>query len=136
MEQAFGISQDNFPWLTWATASWNVGGLGEVYCAGFADIFLGAALFPLLFVPLTENSGRMPGYFVRAFLVINVQAHTKTDFLRHLFDLPRAIWRGYQLRDHGHHEVLRRRGELGFHQYCRRDHRGYRKLVLPSPFMC
>lgn len=30
MEQAFGISQDNFPWLTWATTSWNVGGLGEI----------------------------------------------------------------------------------------------------------
>ena len=25
---------------------------------------MGAALFPLLFVPLTENTGRMPGYFV------------------------------------------------------------------------
>jgi hypothetical protein len=47
MEAEFGISQDNFPWLYWATASWNVG----------------AAVFPLLFVPLTENTGRMPGYF-------------------------------------------------------------------------
>jgi hypothetical protein len=27
---------------------------------------VGAALFPLLFVPLTENTGRMPGYFVRS----------------------------------------------------------------------
>jgi hypothetical protein len=47
MEAEFGISQDSFPWLYWATASWNVG----------------AAVFPLLFVPLTENTGRMPGYF-------------------------------------------------------------------------
>jgi MFS family permease len=47
MEAEFGISQANFPWLYWATASWNVG----------------AAVFPLLFVPLTENTGRMPGYF-------------------------------------------------------------------------
>lgn len=47
MEQRFHISQDNFPWLFWATTSWNIG----------------AALFPLIFVPLTETSGRMPGYF-------------------------------------------------------------------------
>ncbi|KAK7560721.1 putative MFS multidrug transporter [Phyllosticta citricarpa] len=47
MEQRFNISQDNFPWLFWATTSWNVG----------------AAFFPLIFVPLTETSGRMPGYF-------------------------------------------------------------------------
>lgn len=38
MEQAFGISQDNFPWLTWATTSWNVGGLGEIYRLGRTDI--------------------------------------------------------------------------------------------------
>ena len=25
---------------------------------------MGAALFPLLFVPLTEHAGRMPGYFI------------------------------------------------------------------------
>lgn len=37
----------SFPHLYWATASWN----------------MGAALFPLLFVPLTESTGRMPGYF-------------------------------------------------------------------------
>ena len=47
MEAQFGISQANFPWLYWPTVSWNVG----------------AAVFPLLFVPLTENVGRMPGYF-------------------------------------------------------------------------
>lgn len=39
MEQDFGISQDNFPWLTWATASWNVGGSREVGSAGLANIF-------------------------------------------------------------------------------------------------
>ncbi|OCF31601.1 multidrug transporter [Kwoniella heveanensis BCC8398] len=66
MEQDFGISQDNFPWLTWATASWNVG----------------AALFPLLFVPLTENSGRMPGYFIAyiIFLIFLVPSGVATNF--------------------------------------------------------
>lgn len=78
----------------------------------------------------------MPGYFVRASLVVDNQAHMKADLLHHLFDLPSPIRRGYQLCDDGHHKVLRRRGELGFHQYCRWDHRGYRKLELPSPFMC
>ncbi|KZF22902.1 MFS general substrate transporter [Xylona heveae TC161] len=48
MEAKFHISQQHFPWLFWATTSWNIG----------------AATFPLLFVPLTENSGRMPGYFI------------------------------------------------------------------------
>ncbi|OWZ69856.1 hypothetical protein AYX14_04770 [Cryptococcus neoformans] len=66
MEQDFGISQDNFPWLTWATASWNVG----------------AAVFPLLFVPLTENSGRMPGYFISyiIFLIFLVPSGVGTNF--------------------------------------------------------
>lgn len=45
MSREFGISQRNFPILFWATTSWN----------------LGAALWPLLFVPLTETTGRMPG---------------------------------------------------------------------------
>jgi len=54
MEQAFGISQDNFPWLYWATTSWN----------------LGSALFPLVFVPLTESSGRMLGYFTSYILFV------------------------------------------------------------------
>lgn len=43
----FNVQDEPFPNLYWATASWNVG----------------AALFPLVFVPLTENTGRMPGYF-------------------------------------------------------------------------
>lgn len=48
MEQRFGISQKNFPTLFWATTLWN----------------MGAAILPLLFVPLSETSGRMPAYFV------------------------------------------------------------------------
>jgi hypothetical protein len=48
MEDEFGVSQEKFPTLYWATTSWNIG----------------AAFWPLIFVPMTENSGRMPGYFV------------------------------------------------------------------------
>ncbi|KAF3033739.1 hypothetical protein E8E12_002426 [Didymella heteroderae] len=48
MAPLWNVQNDPFPNLYWATASWNVG----------------AALFPLLFVPLTENTGRMPGYFI------------------------------------------------------------------------
>lgn len=48
MASHFHVQNEPFPNLYWATASWNVG----------------AALFPLVFVPLTENTGRMPGYFV------------------------------------------------------------------------
>jgi len=44
------VQNEPFPNLYWATCSWN----------------LGAAIWPLLFVPLTENTGRMPGYFVRS----------------------------------------------------------------------
>ncbi|KAH7121271.1 MFS multidrug transporter-like protein [Dendryphion nanum] len=48
MASLFNVQNEPFPNLYWATCSWNVG----------------AALFPLVFVPLTENTGRMPGYFV------------------------------------------------------------------------
>lgn len=66
MEAEFGISQDNFPWLYWATASWNVG----------------AAVWPLLFVPLTENTGRMPGYFASyiLFLIWLIPSATAPNF--------------------------------------------------------
>lgn len=47
MVSRFNVQNEPFPNLYWATCSWNVG----------------AALFPLVFVPLTENTGRMPGYF-------------------------------------------------------------------------
>ncbi|KAK6600063.1 major facilitator superfamily transporter [Botrytis cinerea] len=47
MSALFNVSNSGFPYLFFATTSWNVG----------------AAVFPLLFVPLTETSGRMPGYF-------------------------------------------------------------------------
>ncbi|KAF9694212.1 hypothetical protein EKO04_008043 [Ascochyta lentis] len=48
MSPLWNVQNDPFPNLYWATTSWN----------------MGAALFPLLFVPLTENTGRMPGYFI------------------------------------------------------------------------
>ncbi|RAL61083.1 hypothetical protein DID88_010424 [Monilinia fructigena] len=47
MSALFNVSNSGFPYLYFATTSWN----------------MGAALVPLLFVPLTETSGRMPGYF-------------------------------------------------------------------------
>lgn len=47
MAKLFHVDNDSFPNLYWATCSWN----------------MGAALFPLVFVPLTEGTGRMPGYF-------------------------------------------------------------------------
>ncbi|KAF2862414.1 MFS general substrate transporter [Piedraia hortae CBS 480.64] len=47
MAREFHVSNNGFPYLTFATASWNVG----------------AALFPLVFVPLSENMGRLPGYY-------------------------------------------------------------------------
>ncbi|CAD6506165.1 BgTH12-07095 [Blumeria graminis f. sp. triticale] len=47
MSRLFGIPNEKFPYLYLATTSWNVG----------------AALVPLIFVPLTESSGRRPGYF-------------------------------------------------------------------------
>lgn len=48
MSSLWNIDETGFPYLSFALVSWN----------------MGAALFPLLFVPLTENTGRMPGYFV------------------------------------------------------------------------
>ncbi|KAI4928311.1 uncharacterized protein J4E92_005795 [Alternaria infectoria] len=55
MATRFSVQNEPFPNLYWATCSWN----------------MGAALFPLLFVPLTENTGRMPGYFV-AYIVFEL----------------------------------------------------------------
>jgi hypothetical protein len=48
MAEHFHVQNEPFPNLYWATCSWNVG----------------AALLPLVFVPLTEHTGRMRGYFV------------------------------------------------------------------------
>ncbi|KAJ5998269.1 hypothetical protein N7451_006079 [Penicillium sp. IBT 35674x] len=53
MEKEFNVQNSPFPNLYWATTSWN----------------MGAAFWPLIFVPLTESSGRMPGYFV-AYIVL------------------------------------------------------------------
>ncbi|KAJ5818956.1 hypothetical protein N7474_004547 [Penicillium riverlandense] len=54
MEQRFHVQNTPFPNLAWATTSWN----------------MGAAFWPLIFVPLTESSGRMPGYFVAYFILV------------------------------------------------------------------
>ncbi|ROW08902.1 hypothetical protein VMCG_02868 [Cytospora schulzeri] len=43
----FNIQETPFDNSIWATVSWNIG----------------AAAWPLIFVPLTESKGRMPGYF-------------------------------------------------------------------------
>ena len=40
---------------------------------------MGAALFPLLFVPLTENTGRMPGYFV-SYCIDDIQQAILTNW--------------------------------------------------------
>lgn len=42
------VDNQTFPFLSFALVTWN----------------MGAAIFPLVFVPLTENTGRMPGYYV------------------------------------------------------------------------
>ncbi|CAI7577485.1 unnamed protein product [Penicillium manginii] len=54
MAEKFHVQNEPFPNLAWATTSWN----------------MGAAFWPLIFVPLTESSGRMPGYFVSYFLLV------------------------------------------------------------------
>ncbi|PYH94887.1 MFS general substrate transporter, partial [Aspergillus ellipticus CBS 707.79] len=54
MESLFHVQNTPFPNLYWATTSWN----------------MGAAFWPLIFVPLTESSGRMPGYFVAYIILI------------------------------------------------------------------
>ncbi|KUI71617.1 putative transporter mfs2 [Cytospora mali] len=45
--EEFRIRESPFDNSIWATVSWNIG----------------AAVWPLIFVPLTESKGRMPGYF-------------------------------------------------------------------------
>ncbi|CAG8942471.1 unnamed protein product [Penicillium salamii] len=54
MEEQFHVQNSPFPNLYWATTSWN----------------MGAAFWPLIFVPLTESSGRMPGYFVAYIILV------------------------------------------------------------------
>lgn len=55
LSQRFNVQNTPFPNLYWATTSWN----------------MGAAIWPLLFVPLTETAGRMPGYFA-AYIVFEI----------------------------------------------------------------
>ncbi|KAJ5578324.1 uncharacterized protein N7459_007288 [Penicillium hispanicum] len=54
MTSRFNVQNEPFPNLYWATTSWN----------------MGAAFWPLIFVPLTESSGRMPGYFVAYVILV------------------------------------------------------------------
>ncbi|KAJ5243829.1 hypothetical protein N7489_003925 [Penicillium chrysogenum] len=54
MGKEFNVQNEPFPNLYWATTSWN----------------MGAAFWPLIFVPLTEASGRMPGYFVAYVILV------------------------------------------------------------------
>ncbi|EDP53374.1 MFS multidrug transporter, putative [Aspergillus fumigatus A1163] len=54
MESEWHVQNSPFPNLYWATTSWN----------------MGAAFWPLIFVPLTESSGRMPGYFVSYIILV------------------------------------------------------------------
>ncbi|EAW12204.1 putative MFS multidrug transporter [Aspergillus clavatus NRRL 1] len=54
MAERFHVQNSPFPNLFWATTSWN----------------MGAAFWPLIFVPLTESSGRMPGYFVAYIILV------------------------------------------------------------------
>lgn len=49
MLREWRIDDSNFPYLDFGLVTWN----------------MGAAVFPLLFVPLTESTGRLSGYFVR-----------------------------------------------------------------------
>jgi MFS family permease len=55
MSKRFHVQNEPFPNLYWATTSFN----------------LGASVLPLLFVPLTEHAGRMPGYFI-AYIVFEI----------------------------------------------------------------
>ncbi|KYG50025.1 hypothetical protein M433DRAFT_139546 [Acidomyces richmondensis BFW] len=66
MSREFHISNSGFPYLSFATTSWN----------------MGAAIFPLIFVPLTENTGRLPGYYVSyiMFLIWLIPSATAPNF--------------------------------------------------------
>ena len=48
MEEVFGLSQTNFPWLYFATTSRQVA----------------SGILPLIFAPMTEHRGRKLGYFI------------------------------------------------------------------------
>lgn len=59
----FGVLNKPFDNTIWATVSWN----------------MGAAVWPLIFVPLTESKGRMPGYVVCLSRGIFVKRFGDTD---------------------------------------------------------
>lgn len=54
MSNIWRIDQKTFPFLSFALITWN----------------MGAAFFPLVFVPLTESTGRMPGDFAAYILFV------------------------------------------------------------------
>lgn len=53
MADIWNVNEDRFPFITFGLVTWN----------------MGAAFFPLVFVPMTETVGRMPGYFVSPVLL-------------------------------------------------------------------
>jgi len=66
MSREFHINDSGFPYMSFATTSWN----------------MGAAIFPLIFVPLTENTGRLPGYYISyiMFLIWLIPSATAPNF--------------------------------------------------------
>lgn len=67
MARIWHVNEDRFPFITFGLVTWN----------------MGAAIFPLVFVPLTETVGRMPGYFVsliHSFAVWNLPAELSARY--------------------------------------------------------
>jgi MFS family permease len=81
MYRVFNVSNDGFPYLYFAITSWN----------------MGAALFPLLFVTLTETLGRMPGYFGACivFLIFLVPCGVAQNFQTMV--VCRFFWRSFSV---------------------------------------
>lgn len=94
----FDIMNKPFDNTIWATVSWNIG----------------AAVWPLIFVPLTESKGRMPGYVLYTLiehegtpcgLELTLLAFQIFRSLHHLCALPLRISLCAELRYPGRHPL-------------------------------
>lgn len=73
MARIWSVNEDQFPYISFGLVSWN----------------LGAAFAPLVFAPMTETVGRMPGYFVSPMHHVWANTTAKNHQVSYIFFL---IW--------------------------------------------
>ena len=90
MTTELNVENDSFPHLYWSTTAGNMGG----------------GIFPLIFVPLTESAGRMPGYLVCSMTTCQSLSLTSKGRTHRLLDISLRICLRAELRNIGNHKMF------------------------------